>query len=75
MARKPVAPLKSGWVLADGLPVFHRFNLDAGPKLDAMVHVHGFGISGLPGARGCPSRTALPHLRARSAGDGTEHQA
>ena len=30
----------------DGLPVFHRFNVDAGPNADAMVHVHGFGISG-----------------------------
>ena len=30
----------------DGSPVFHRFNVDAGPNADAMVHVHGFGISG-----------------------------
>ena len=46
MARKPVPPLTPGWVLVDGLPVFHRFNVDAGPNADAMVHVHGFGISG-----------------------------
>ncbi len=46
MARKPVAPLRSGWVIVDGLPMFHRFCLDAGPDADAMVHVHGFGISG-----------------------------
>ena len=46
MARKPVPPLTPGWVLVDGLPVFHRFNVDAGPDADAMVHVHGFGISG-----------------------------
>jgi pimeloyl-ACP methyl ester carboxylesterase len=30
----------------DGLPVYHRFNVDAGSDADAMVHVHGFGISG-----------------------------
>lgn len=46
MARRPVPPLTSGWVLVDGLPVFHRFNVDAGSDADAMVHVHGFGISG-----------------------------
>jgi pimeloyl-ACP methyl ester carboxylesterase len=46
MARRPVPPLTSGWVLVDGLPVFHRFNVDAGSDVDAMVHVHGFGISG-----------------------------
>ena len=26
--------------------MFHRFSLDAGDAADAMVHVHGFGISG-----------------------------
>ena len=46
MARKPVAPLRAGWVIVDGLPVFHRACLDAGADADAMVHVHGFGISG-----------------------------
>ena len=46
MSRKPVAPLTPGWVIVDGLPVFHRFCLDAGSDADAMVHVHGFGISG-----------------------------
>ena len=46
MSRKPVPPLTPGWVLADGSPVFHRFCLDAGADADAMVHVHGFGISG-----------------------------
>src|SRR6478752_6872151 len=46
MPRKPLAPLKPGWVIVDGSPVFHRFNLDAGDAADAMVHVHGFGISG-----------------------------
>ena len=46
MPRKPVPPLTPGWVIVDGLPVFHRYHLDAGPAADAMVHVHGFGISG-----------------------------
>ena len=46
MTRRPVPPLTPGWVLVDGLPVFHRFNLDAGSDADVMVHVHGFGISG-----------------------------
>lgn len=46
MSRKPVPPLKPGWVLVNGSPVFHRSCLDAGADADAMVHVHGFGISG-----------------------------
>ena len=47
MPRKPpVPPLEPGWVIANGLPMFHRSNLDAGAAADAMVHVHGFGISG-----------------------------
>jgi pimeloyl-ACP methyl ester carboxylesterase len=46
VSRKPVPPLTPGRVLADGSPVFHRFCLDAGADADAMVHVHGFGISG-----------------------------
>jgi pimeloyl-ACP methyl ester carboxylesterase len=33
-------------VLVDGLPMFHRVCLDAGPDADTIVHVHGFGISG-----------------------------
>jgi pimeloyl-ACP methyl ester carboxylesterase len=36
----------AGWVIVDGLPVFHRMCLNAGPNADAIVHVHGFGISG-----------------------------
>jgi pimeloyl-ACP methyl ester carboxylesterase len=46
VSRKPVHPLTPGWVIVDGLPVFHRSSIDAGPDADAMVHVHGFGISG-----------------------------
>jgi pimeloyl-ACP methyl ester carboxylesterase len=41
-----VPPLVPGWVIVEGLPVFHRACLDAGPEADAIVHVHGFGISG-----------------------------
>lgn len=46
MTRRPVPPLEPGWVIVDGLPVFHRACTDAGPDADAIVHVHGFGISG-----------------------------
>lgn len=46
MTRRPVPPLEAGWVIADGLPVFHRSCTTAGPGADAIVHVHGFGISG-----------------------------
>jgi len=46
MSRKPVPPLTPGWILVDGLPIFHRYNVDAGADADAMVHVHGFAISG-----------------------------
>ena len=42
MPRKPVPPLTPGWVIVDGLPVFHRSYLAAGPAADVMVHVHGF---------------------------------
>lgn len=33
-------------MVVDGLPLFHRACVDAGPSADAIVHVHGFGISG-----------------------------
>lgn len=46
MARRPVPPLVPGWVLVEGLPLYHRVCLDAGPAADSIVHVHGFGISG-----------------------------
>ena len=39
------APLTPGWVIVDGLPMFHR-SATAAPSAGAMVHVHGFGISG-----------------------------
>lgn len=44
--RRPVAPLSPGWVVVDGIPMFHRFALDAPEDAPTLVHVHGFGISG-----------------------------
>ena len=41
-----MSPLRPGWLIVDGLPVFHRSALDAPASAGAMVHVHGFGISG-----------------------------
>lgn len=46
MPRRPLPPLKPAWVLVDGLPVFHRVCTKAGADAPAIVHVHGFGISG-----------------------------
>lgn len=46
MTRRPVPPLVPGWVLVDGLPLFHRVSLEAGAGAGAIVHVHGFGVSG-----------------------------
>lgn len=46
MPRTPRPPLQPGWLIVDGLPVYHRSCLDAGDGAPAMVHVHGFGISG-----------------------------
>jgi pimeloyl-ACP methyl ester carboxylesterase len=63
----PVPPLEPQSVIVDGLPVFHRICLDAGPTADAIVHVHGFGISGTylepTAARLAPRhRTYVPDL-------------
>lgn len=44
--RVPVAPLQPGWVVVDGLPMYHRTALDAAGDAPTLVHVHGFGISG-----------------------------
>jgi pimeloyl-ACP methyl ester carboxylesterase len=46
VARRPIPPLTAGWVIVDGLPMFHRQCLGAGSEAKAIVHVHGFGISG-----------------------------
>src|SRR3954447_3345431 len=45
MARRPLAPLESGWVLVGGAPVYHRWSDPPGSTGD-VVHVHGFAISG-----------------------------
>ncbi|WP_168207525.1 alpha/beta fold hydrolase [Microlunatus elymi] len=44
--RRPVPPLEPEWLIVDGLPLFHRMALRAGPDAPAIVHVHGFGVSG-----------------------------
>jgi len=44
--RVPIAPLKPGWVVVDGLPMYHRTALEAPDDAPTLVHVHGFGISG-----------------------------
>jgi pimeloyl-ACP methyl ester carboxylesterase len=46
MARRPVDPLLPGWVVVNGRPMYHRTSVIAGVDAPAMVHVHGFGISG-----------------------------
>jgi pimeloyl-ACP methyl ester carboxylesterase len=46
MGRQPRQPLEPGWVLVDGLPLYHRFSDAAGADARALVHVHGFAISG-----------------------------
>lgn len=49
--RVPVAPLQPEWLIVDHLPLFHRYHVpdpdltEKGPT-EAIVHVHGFGISG-----------------------------
>jgi pimeloyl-ACP methyl ester carboxylesterase len=46
MKRRPVSPLRPGWVIVDGLPMYYRYALDAPADAPTLVHVHGFGISG-----------------------------
>jgi len=38
--------LHRGWLIVDGYPLYHRECHAAGADAPAMVHVHGFGISG-----------------------------
>ena len=42
----PPGPLESGWLIVNGLPVFHRFTTGAGARTETIVHVHGLSISG-----------------------------
>ena len=50
MARRPIPPLQPGWLIVDGLPVYHRYapgpTSPTSPTSPTLVHVHGFGISG-----------------------------
>jgi pimeloyl-ACP methyl ester carboxylesterase len=38
--------LVPGWLIVDGIPMYHRRCVSAGDDAPAIVHVHGFGISG-----------------------------
>jgi pimeloyl-ACP methyl ester carboxylesterase len=38
--------LEPGWLIVEGLPLYHRMSVLAGNDAPAIVHVHGFGISG-----------------------------
>lgn len=46
MIREPLAPLEGRFVEIDGSHLYHRVCDRAGPTAPAVVHVHGFGISG-----------------------------
>jgi pimeloyl-ACP methyl ester carboxylesterase len=46
VTHRPRPPLQAGWVIVDGLPLYHRSSVPAGGEGAALVHVHGFGISG-----------------------------
>jgi pimeloyl-ACP methyl ester carboxylesterase len=41
-----VPPLTTGWAIVGGQPMHYRSALQAGVDAPAIVHVHGFGISG-----------------------------
>ena len=64
-------PLERGWLVVQGHPMYHRECRIAGADAPAMVHVHGFGISGTylePTAAALA--VAVSHVRARSSGHG-----
>ena len=46
MARDPLKPLEAGPINVGSSELYHRVCTSAGPAAPAMVHVHGFGISG-----------------------------
>jgi pimeloyl-ACP methyl ester carboxylesterase len=46
VSRRVVPPLEPGWLIVDGLPMYHRHAPSAPPSAAPIVHVHGFGISG-----------------------------
>lgn len=66
MPRRPASSLAERWTTVDGVDVFYRES-DAPPEAPAMMHVHGFGLSGrylLPTAErlGDRFRTLVPDL-------------
>lgn len=46
MIREPIAPLEGRFVTVDGITLYHRVCERAGASAPAIVHLHGFGISG-----------------------------
>jgi pimeloyl-ACP methyl ester carboxylesterase len=46
MRRSKAAGLEPGWLIVEGYPLYHRHCASAGNDAAAIVHVHGFGISG-----------------------------
>jgi len=46
MPRTPLAPLEARFLDVEGVKVYDRVCTHAGPSAPAVVHVHGFGISG-----------------------------
>ena len=73
MARRVVPPLRPGWVIVDDRPMFHRWCRDAPDENGAIVHVHGFGISGhLPRAGRRVARGAPSDVRARPSRHGPQ---
>jgi pimeloyl-ACP methyl ester carboxylesterase len=46
VSRNPIAPLSGRFIDVNGIRVYHRVGEQAGPGAPAVVHVHGFGISG-----------------------------
>jgi pimeloyl-ACP methyl ester carboxylesterase len=46
VSRNPIAPLSGRFIDVDGVRMYHRVCERAGPAAPAVVHVHGFGISG-----------------------------
>jgi pimeloyl-ACP methyl ester carboxylesterase len=46
MAREPLAPLEERFLDVDGVQIYDRVCTVAGPSAAAIVHLHGFGVSG-----------------------------
>lgn len=46
MSTEPRSPLVGEWIDVAGLRVYHRCDRSAGSDGPAIVHIHGFGISG-----------------------------